>query len=205
MSKHLVIVESPAKAKTINKILGKDFVVKASMGHVRDLPDRTMGVDVKDRFKPKYVIIKRSEKIVRELQQAAKPGVSVYLAPDPDREGEAIAWHLKALLDGKVSEENIFRVTYNEITPRAIREAFSKPGKIDLNKVNSQQARRILDRMVGYMVSPLLWNNLGSRGLSAGRVQSVALRLVCEREEKIESFVPEAYWLMGARDRKSVV
>ena len=203
MASKLVIVESPAKAKTINKILGPDFIVKASMGHVRDLPDRTIGVDVKDGFKPKYVVIKRSEKIVRELQQAAKPGITVFLAPDPDREGEAIAWHLKALLAGKnATGDNFFRVTYNEITPRAIREAFSKPGKIDLNKVNSQQARRILDRMVGYMVSPLLWNNLGNRGLSAGRVQSVALRLVCEREEKIESFVPEAYWLMGARVRK---
>lgn len=204
MASKLVIVESPAKAKTINKILGPDFIVKASMGHVRDLPDRNIGVDVKNHFKPKYVTIKRSEKIVRELLQAAKPGFTVYLAPDPDREGEAIAWHLKALLGDNVAEENFFRVTYNEITPRAIKEAFSKPRKIDLNKVNSQQARRILDRIVGYMVSPLLWSNLGNRGLSAGRVQSVALRLVCEREEKIEAFVPEAYWLMGAKVSKQV-
>ncbi|HMO03170.1 MAG TPA: type I DNA topoisomerase [Kiritimatiellia bacterium] len=203
MAKHLVIVESPAKAKTINKILGKDYVVKASMGHVRDLPEKEIGVDLEKGFKPKYVSIKGREKVVKELKEAAKSAEHIILAPDPDREGEAIAWHLMAALKGAVPPENFQRVTYNEITAPAIREAFAHPRSINQHKVDAQQARRVLDRIVGYKVSPLLWRRI--RGASsAGRVQSVALRIVCDREKEIQKFVPEAYWLMGARVRKTV-
>jgi DNA topoisomerase-1 len=203
MAKHLVIVESPAKAKTINKILGKDYVVKASMGHVRDLPEKEIGVDLEKGFKPKYVAIKGREKVVKELKEAAKDAENIILAPDPDREGEAIAWHLMAALKGAVPPENFQRVTYNEITAPAIREAFAHPRMINQHKVDAQQARRVLDRIVGYKVSPLLWRRI--RGASsAGRVQSVALRIVCDREKEIQKFVPEAYWLMGARVRKTV-
>lgn len=203
MAKNLVIVESPAKAKTINKILGANYSVRASMGHVRDLPEKGLGVDIENGFKPKYVTIKSREKILRELKEAAEKAERVFLAPDPDREGEAIAWHLMHVLKSKVPEDRFARVTYNEITAPAIRKAFSEPGKIDLRKVDSQQARRILDRLVGYKVSPLLWRRI--RGaMSAGRVQSVALRLVCEREREIEQFKPQEYWLVGARVRKEV-
>lgn len=203
MAKHLVIVESPAKAKTINKILGKDYVVKASMGHVRDLPEKEIGVDLEKGFKPKYVAIKGREKVVKELKEAAKDAENIILAPDPDREGEAIAWHLMAALKGTVPPENFQRVTYNEITAPAIREAFAHPRSINQHKVDAQQARRVLDRIVGYKVSPLLWRRI--RGASsAGRVQSVALRIVCDREKEIQKFVPEAFWLMGARVRKTV-
>ena len=204
MAKNLVIVESPAKAKTINKILGKDYAVRASMGHVRDLPEKRLGVDVEDNFKPEYVAIKGRKKLITELLAEAKKADSIYLAPDPDREGEAIAWHLMHLLiDHKVPAEKFFRVTYNEITAPAIREAFDKPSRIDQDRVDSQQARRILDRIVGYQVSPLLWRRIrGSK--SAGRVQSVALRLVCEREREIENFKPEEYWLFGATVKKQV-
>ncbi len=201
MSKNLVIVESPAKAKTINRFLGKDFLVKASMGHVRDLPEKELGIDVEKKFQPKYVPIKTRAKVIAELQAAAKGVERIYLAPDPDREGEAIAWHLMALLKKAVPAENFLRVTYNEITERAIRKALEHPSKIDENRVDSQQARRVLDRLVGYKVSPLLWRRI--RGAtSAGRVQSVALRLVCEREAAIENFKPEEFWLLGARVRK---
>lgn len=203
MAKNLVIVESPAKAKTINKILGSDFVVRASMGHVRDLPEKDLGIDVEHGFKPKYVAIKSREKVLKELKEAAGKVEHIYLAPDPDREGEAIAWHLMAALKGKVPDEQFFRVTYNEITAPAIRKAFSEPGRIDLHKVDSQQARRVLDRLVGYKVSPLLWRRI--RGAtSAGRVQSVALRLVCEREHEVMNFKPEEFWILGARVRKQV-
>ena len=202
MSKHLVIVESPAKAKTINKILGKDYVVKASMGHVRDLPEKDIGIDLENKFKPKYVAIKSREKVVKELKEAAKNAENIILAPDPDREGEAIAWHLMATLKGLVPPENFQRVTYNEITAPAIREAFAHPRSINQPKVDAQQARRVLDRIVGYKVSPLLWRRI--RGASsAGRVQSVALRIVCDREKEIQQFKPEAYWLIGARVRKN--
>jgi len=202
MAKHLVIVESPAKAKTINKILGKDYLVKASMGHVRDLPEKEIGVDLEKGFKPKYVSIKGREKVVKELKEAAKSVENIILAPDPDREGEAIAWHLMAALKGTVPPENFQRVTYNEITAPAIREAFAHPRQINQHKVDAQQARRVLDRIVGYKVSPLLWRRI--RGASsAGRVQSVALRIVCDREKEIQKFVPEAFWLMGARVRKN--
>ena len=189
MSTKLVIVESPAKAKTINKILGGEFSVKACMGHVRDLPVKKLGVDLNRDFKPAYEIVKGREKIVAELNAAARKSAAVYLAPDPDREGEAIAWHLQALLADAAPADRFHRVTYHEITPRAVREAFAHPAEIDQHLVDAQQARRVLDRIVGYKVSPLLWSRV-KRGLSAGRVQSVALRLVCEREAAIRNFVP---------------
>ncbi len=201
--KNLVIVESPAKAKTINKILGKDYIVKASMGHVRDLPQKELGVDLENDFKPKYVNIDTRAKVIKELKEIASTADTIYLAPDPDREGEAIAWHLEAALRTKNDPRKYLRVTYNEITAPAIRKAFQEPRKIDQNKVDSQQARRILDRIVGYQVSPLLWRQI--RGAtSAGRVQSAALRLVCEREREIINFKPEEFWLLGAKVRKLV-
>ncbi|MFO7870092.1 MAG: type I DNA topoisomerase [Kiritimatiellia bacterium] len=199
MGRKLVIVESPAKVKTIGKILGSGYVVRSSMGHVRDLPVKGLGVDIKNSFRPKYVIVQGRKKVIDALKSAAGDCEAVYLAPDPDREGEAIAWHLEKLLEKDAGK--FHRVQYNEITPRAVRRAFDNPGDIDMNRVNAQQARRILDRIVGYKVSPVLWRRV-KRGLSAGRVQSVALRLVCEREAKIQSFVPEEYWVMGAKVRK---
>ncbi|QHI68812.1 type I DNA topoisomerase [Tichowtungia aerotolerans] len=203
MAKKLVIVESPAKAKTINKYLGDDYIVKASMGHVRDLPPKKLGVDVDNRFTPEYVNTTGRAKVITELKAAAKKCDHVYLAPDPDREGEAIAWHLFELLKEFVPEENFSRVTYNEITKSAIEEAFANPSEMDMNRVNSQQARRVLDRLVGFKVSPLLWKQIKG-GVSAGRVQSVALRLVCEREKEIQEFKPEEYWVLGANVRKQV-
>ena len=203
MSKKLVIVESPAKAKTINQILGGDFLVKASMGHIRDLPTKSLGVDLENHFKPEYEVSPDRAKLVKELQALAADATDIYLAPDPDREGEAIAWHLEALLKPKAKHAAFHRVTYNEITPRAVREAFAHPREIDIRRVDAQQARRVLDRIVGYKVSPLLWRRI-YRGLSAGRVQSVALRLVCERERAILAFVSEPYWIMGAEVRKRV-
>jgi DNA topoisomerase I len=188
----LVIVESPAKAKTIEKILGKGYLVKASVGHVRDLPPKRLGVDLRDGFAPEYVVIRGKAKILEELRASAKRAGKVYLAPDPDREGEAIAWHIAQELDAKKGDA-IYRVLFNEITPRAIAAAMRNPGRIDEDKVNAQQARRILDRLVGYQISPLLWRKV-RRGLSAGRVQSVALRLICDREKEIEAFVPQEYW-----------
>jgi len=199
----LVIVESPAKAKTINKYLGDDYIVKASMGHVRDLPPKKLGVDVDNRFEPEYVNSTGRAKTITELRAAAKKCDHVILAPDPDREGEAIAWHLFELLKDIIPPENFSRVTYNEITKSAITEAFSHPGEMDMNRVNSQQARRVLDRLVGFKVSPLLWRQIKG-GVSAGRVQSVALRLVCEREKEIQDFNPEEYWVLGANVRKLV-
>ena len=160
MPKHLVIVESPAKAKTIQRLLGPEYVVKASLGHVRDLPERTLGVDVNQGFAPQYVPIKGRAKVLSELQAAAAGVDTVYLAPDPDREGEAIAWHLREALKDKVPVQKFRRVTYNEITSSAIRKAFSQPGEINQKRVDSQQARRILDRMVGYKVSPMLWRRI---------------------------------------------
>ena len=203
MGKKLVIVESPAKAKTINKYLGSDYVVRASLGHVRDLPRKKLGVDVDKNFKPTYEAISGRQKVLKELKGLAKEADAVYLAPDPDREGEAIAWHLAQALEKQVDPERLFRVTYNEITASAIKEAFSKPSRIDMNRVNAQQARRVLDRLVGYKVSPFLWRRVQG-GSSAGRVQSVALRLVCEREDAIDNFVPEKYWLFGVKTRKQV-
>ncbi len=197
--KSLVIVESPAKAKTINKILGKEFSVKASVGHVRDLPEKELGVEVEKGFEPKYIVIPGKEKVIRELKRAAKSAEVVYLAPDPDREGEAIAWHIAEVINdskgkgGSSNGKKLYRITFNEITERAVREAIKNPGQIDMNKVLAQQARRILDRLVGYELSPLLWRKV-RRGLSAGRVQSVALRLVVEREKEIQAFKPVDYW-----------
>ncbi len=193
--KSLVIVESPAKAKTINKFLGRDFVVKASVGHIKDLPSNKIGVEVDNNFEPQYVVIKGKEKVIRELKKAAKEAEEVFLAPDPDREGEAIAWHIAEELNG--NSKKLFRIIFNEITPRAVLDAIKKPGRIDMNKVEAQQARRILDRLVGYNLSPLLWKKV-RRGLSAGRVQSVALRLLVEREREIEAFRPEEYWSITA-------
>ena len=203
MGKNLVIVESPAKARTINKLLGGDYVVKASMGHVRDLPERALGVDIEHGFAPQYVPIKGRAKVLAELQAAAAKAQTVYLAPDPDREGEAIAWHLREALKAKTPLEKFRRVTYNEITPAAIRKAFGQPGAIDQLRVDSQQARRILDRVVGYKVSPMLWRRIPGAS-SAGRVQSVALRLVCEREKAIRDFKPEPYWILGVKAAKRV-
>ncbi len=191
MSKYLVIVESPAKAKTIGKFLGKKYTVKASMGHVRDLPRSQFGVDVERRFEPRYITIRGKGELIKELRTAAKKAAKVLLAPDPDREGEAIAWHLQALLD--MDETENCRVEFNEITKDAVQAAMEHPRVIDRARVNAQQARRILDRLVGYNLSPLLWRKV-KKGLSAGRVQSVAVRLICDREEEINAFIPEEYW-----------
>ncbi|MCC6739034.1 MAG: type I DNA topoisomerase [Planctomycetia bacterium] len=191
----LVIVESPAKAKTINKILGRQYVVKASMGHVRDLPKSKFGIDVDNGFEPQYIEIKDRKDTLNDLKAAAKKAPEVFLAPDPDREGEAIAWHLaEALKIGKRAR----RVTFNEITPRGVKEGFSKPRDVSMNLVYAQQARRLLDRIVGYKLSPLLWEKV-ARGLSAGRVQSVATKLVVDREKEIKAFKPEEFWRLIAR------
>jgi DNA topoisomerase-1 len=196
LAKSLVIVESPAKAKTINKYLGRDFVVKASMGHVRDLPKKKLGVDVKKGFAAEYEVLQPRKKVLEDLRSAAKDATAIYLAADPDREGEAICWHLSEEL-GARARKKLRRVVFNEITKRAIEEAFKNPGQLDARKVDAQQARRILDRLVGYKVSPILWDKV-RRGLSAGRVQSVALKLICEREREIRAFVPEEYWTVVA-------
>lgn len=196
LSKKLVIVESPAKAKTIGKFLGRNYSVKASMGHVRDLPKSQFGVDIEKGFEPKYITVRGQGKVLQELRKAVKKSDSVLLATDPDREGEAISWHLAKALQLDESEPN--RIEFNEITKNAVRQAVKNPRQIDSNLVDAQQARRILDRLVGYQLSPLLWAKV-KRGLSAGRVQSVALRLICDREEEIEAFVPEEYWSITAR------
>ncbi|MBI4575866.1 MAG: type I DNA topoisomerase [Planctomycetes bacterium] len=198
MKRSLVIVESPAKAKTINKFLGEGFVVEASLGHVRDLPAKRLGIDPENGFTAEYVVIPEREKNIRRLRKLSREAEMVYLALDLDREGEAIAWHLQEVLGLGVEKSR--RVTFNEITPGAIRRAFASPGSIDQNKVNAQQARRILDRIVGYKLSPLLWKKV-MMGLSAGRVQSVAVRLIAEREREIRAFVPEEFWKVVARLR----
>ena len=194
-AKNLVIVESPAKAKTIGKYLGPDYQVKASMGHLRDLPKSTLGVDVDGDFTPNYRPIKGKEDIIKELKTAAKGSQTVYLATDPDREGEAISWHLKHLLD--LPDEKARRVTFNEITKKVVTDSIRHPRDIDQDLVDAQQARRVLDRIVGYQLSPLLWKKI-RRGLSAGRVQSVAMRLVAQREKEIADFVPQEYWTLDA-------
>ena len=237
MAKNLVIVESPAKAKTINKILGKDFEVTSSMGHLCDLPKSRLGVDVENNFEPHYIVIQARRKLAKQVQAEARGKEAVFLAPDPDREGEAISWHIARLLEedlaaqakkaakknGKATAEGlseapakskskkskapesngrkIFRISFHEITPQAIKAAIQNPKEIDLKKVHSQQARRILDRLLGYSLSPLLWKKIG-RGLSAGRVQSVALRLIVDREKEIEAFVPQEYWTVEADLRR---
>jgi len=195
MAKRLVIVESPAKARTVHKFLGPDYLVMASMGHIRDLPKKEMGIDIEHDFKPVYEVIPEKKKTVSELQKSAKECESVFLAADPDREGEAICWHLETLL--KDFNENINRVIFHEITKGAIGDAFSHAGEIDQGKIEAQQTRRLLDRLVGYLISPLLWKKIG-RGLSAGRVQSIAMRLICEREKEIRDFIPEEYWTVTA-------
>ena len=209
MSKGLVIVESPAKAKTIQKYLGKGFVVEASLGHVKDLPKSTLGVDIDNEFETEYIVIPGKEKVLAKLKKLALSADNIYLAPDPDREGEAIAWHLaEELGDGNKGKkkkkkkdgdepDRIRRVTFNEITKRAVQEAFEHPRDIDQNLVDAQQARRVLDRLVGYQVSPLLWDKV-RRGLSAGRVQTVALRLIVEREREIKAFQKVEYWTIDA-------
>ena len=195
MSKNLLIVESPSKARTINKYLGKNYEVLASVGHIRDLPKKKFGVDIENGFDPKYVTVRGKGKIIKKLKKAAKKANQVYLAPDPDREGEAIAWHIAQILNK--SEKDIHRILFNEITKSGIKRGLKEPREINENLVNAQQARRILDRIVGYRVSPFLWKTL-YRGLSAGRVQSVAARLICEREDEIEAFEPEEYWHLFA-------
>lgn len=194
-TKNLVIVESPAKSKTIGKYLGSDYKVMASMGHLRDLPKSKMGVDIENGFEPEYIPVKGRESTIKELKAAAKSSDKVYLATDPDREGEAISWHLKELLN--LDDDKTYRVTFNEITKNVVRDSINNPREIDKDLVDAQQARRILDRVVGYKLSPFLWRKV-RRGLSAGRVQSVATRLVCDREEEIRQFVPKEYWNLSA-------
>ncbi|HSA77768.1 MAG TPA: type I DNA topoisomerase [Nitrospirota bacterium] len=195
--KSLVIVESPAKAKTIAKYLGKNYTVKASVGHIMDLPKSKLGVDIENDFEPKYIVIKGKAPVVKELKSAAKKADRILLATDPDREGEAIAAHVAEVISGSIKDAEVYRVLFNEITKKAILLAIEHPGKVDVNKVDAQQARRVLDRLVGYQISPILWKKV-QRGLSAGRVQSVALRLICEREEEIKAFVPEEFWSLTA-------
>jgi DNA topoisomerase-1 len=195
MAKLLVIVESPAKAKTINKYLGRDYKVLASMGHVRDLPKSKLGVDVDEGFAPVYELLASRKKVIAELKSAAKDATDIYIATDPDREGEAIGWHLAEELGTK--KKKIHRLMFNEITKKAVQEAMKHPGAIDMRMVDAQQARRVLDRLVGYKISPILWDKV-RRGLSAGRVQSVALKLICDREQEIGKFVPEEYWHLFA-------
>ncbi|MFC4775406.1 type I DNA topoisomerase [Paenibacillus sp. GCM10023252] len=195
MADSLVIVESPAKAKTIGKYLGSKFIVKASMGHIRDLPKSQIGVEVENDFHPKYITIRGKGSVLKELKDASKKVKKVYLAADPDREGEAIAWHLAHYLD--LDESDTCRVVFNEITKQAVKDAFKTPRKIDMDLVNAQQARRILDRLVGYKISPLLWKKV-KKGLSAGRVQSVTVKLIIDRENEIDAFIPEEYWSITA-------
>ena len=199
MSDYLVIVESPAKAKTIERYLGKKYKVKASMGHVRDLPKSQMGIDIEQDYNPKYITIRGKGPVLKELKTAAKKAKKIYLAADPDREGEAIAWHLAHSLDVDIASD--CRVVFNEITKEAIKESFKHPRAINMDLVDAQQARRILDRLVGYNISPLLWKKV-KKGLSAGRVQSIAVRLIIDREKEIAKFIPEEYWTVKATFQK---
>ena len=196
MGFNLVIMESPSKAKTVGKYLGPEYVVKASMGHLRDLPKSTMGVDIANDFAPEYIPLPNKEDVIEELKKLAKKADTVYLATDPDREGEAIAWHLKELLN--LPEEKTKRAPFNEVTKKVVEEAIANPRGIDSDLVDAQQARRILDRIVGYQLSPLLWKKV-RRGLSAGRVQSVVTRLVVDRENEIRAFIPKEYWSLDVK------
>lgn len=195
MAKNLVIVESPAKVKTIKKFLGSNYEVAASNGHIRDLPKSQLGIDVENDFEPKYITIRGKGDILAKLRKEVKKADKIYLATDPDREGEAISWHLAKAL--KIDDKDVNRISFNEITKNAVKASIKEPRKIDMSLVDAQQSRRILDRMVGYKISPLLWVKV-KRGLSAGRVQSVALRIICDREEEINSFIPEEYWTLDA-------
>src|SRR5215207_8766978 len=193
MAKNLLIVESPAKTRTLKKFLGKQYAVEASVGHIRDLVKKDMGIG--PDYEPRYEVLANKKDVVKKLRDAAKLADTVYLAPDPDREGEAIAWHISEILK---DAKDVRRVTFNEITKRAVLKALENPGVIDLKKVDAQQARRVLDRMMGFRLSPLLWEKV-KQGLSAGRVQSVALKMVCERQAEIDPFPPEEYWNLGAQ------
>ena len=195
MAKNLVIVESPAKVKTIKKFLGKNYEVVASNGHVRDMPKSQLGIDIEHDFEPKYITIRGKGEILAKLRKEVKKADKIYLATDPDREGEAISWHLSQAL--KLDDKDVARISFNEITQNAVKASLKQPREIDMDLVNAQQTRRILDRMVGYEISPLLWAKV-KRGLSAGRVQSVALRIICEREDEINAFIPEEYWTLDA-------
>ena len=202
MGQNLVIVESPAKAKTIGKYLGKNYIVEASMGHVRDLPKSKLGVDIEDNFNPKYITIRGKGELLNKLRKAAKKADKIYLATDPDREGEAISWHLANIL--KIDENQKCRIVFNEVTKKAVKASIKEAREINLNLVDAQQARRIVDRLVGYEISPILWKNV-KWGLSAGRVQSAALKLICDREEEIKNFIPKEYWTVdctAVKDRK---
>lgn len=198
--KALVIVESPAKSKTIKKILGDNYTIEASFGHIRDFPKNVLGFDVAKNFEPSFVVIPEKKKVVDKLNEIAKKCAKVYLASDPDREGEAIAWHVRQVL--KVNDDKIQRIEFNEITPKAVKHAVENPREIDLDRVKAQQTRQILDRLVGYKISPVLWEKLRNNHLSAGRVQSVALRMICEREDEIEAFKPVEYWTISAELEK---
>ena len=202
MADKLIIVESPAKANTIKKFLGGSTKVLASMGHIRDLPKSKLGVDTEKDFEPEYINIRGKGNLIKELKKEAKSAKKVYLATDPDREGEAIAWHLAHILE--IPEDSVCRVTFNEITKETVQNSMKKPRKIDKNLTDAQQARRVLDRIVGYKISPLLWKKV-KKGLSAGRVQSVAVKLICDREDEIDNFIPEEYWNINAKlkDKKS--
>jgi DNA topoisomerase-1 len=204
MADKLIIVESPAKANTIKKFLGGKTKVVASMGHIRDLPKSKLGVNIENNFEPEYINIRGKGDLIKSLKKDAKSAKKVYLATDPDREGEAIAWHLAHILD--IPEDSKSRVTFNEITKTAVQKAIKEPRQIDINLVNAQQARRVLDRIVGYKISPVLWKKV-RKGLSAGRVQSVAVKLIVDREKEIEDFIPEEYWniyvdLKSDKDKK---
>ncbi|MBQ1257908.1 MAG: DNA topoisomerase I, partial [Clostridia bacterium] len=191
MSYKLLIVESPAKARTISKYLGRGYKVEASQGHVRDLPKSQLGVDVENNFEPKYITIRGRGDILTRIRKDAKGAAKVFLATDPDREGEAISWHLASMLG--IDPEQPCRIEFNEVTSKAIKAAVKNPRPLDINLINAQQARRVLDRLVGYKISPLLWSKV-KKGLSAGRVQSVATSMICERENEINTFIPEEYW-----------
>jgi DNA topoisomerase-1 len=194
VAKNLLIVESPAKTRTLKKFLGRQYAVEASVGHIRDLVKKDMGIG--KNYEPRYEVLPAKKEIVQKLRKAAEQADQIFLAPDPDREGEAIAWHIAQVL-GKDKQEAVKRVTFNEITRRAVLAALEHPSAIDYKKVDAQQARRVLDRLMGFRLSPLLWDKI-KRGLSAGRVQSVALKMVCERQAEIDAFVPQEYWVLGA-------
>ena len=197
MAKNLVIVESPAKVKTIKKFLGSNYEVMASNGHVRDLPKSQLGFDAEHNYEPKYITIRGKGELLASLRKAAKKADKIYLATDPDREGEAISWHLLKALNLDEKDKKVRRITFNEITKNAVKESLKNARDIDMDLVDAQQARRMLDRMVGYRISPVLWAKV-KRGLSAGRVQSAALKLICDREAEIDAFLPEEYWTLDA-------